>query len=199
MSYDHGMRIVKNLEPQDNARPVPIRLHPDQPSLHRSSIPHRGKHQHPKRSSWGHAPGSRLGRTQPKSWTPSGKSHPSRWDSPSDPVPSVACVLNGEIKKVTGRSTNINQVAMAELARERAGLNAVAARTHLPPGTQSNHFEPVYPDVARRPGTGWRQSSRRSQETTARGPRSNENSGKNFQVDHAGRPVRQKGESQPRG
>ena len=46
-------------------------------------------------------------------------------------------VLNGEIKK-DWRSTNINQVAMAELARERAV--AVAARTHLPPGTQSNHF-----------------------------------------------------------
>lgn len=46
-------------------------------------------------------------------------------------------VLNGEIKK-DWRSTNINQVAMAELARERAV--AVAARTHLAPGTQPNHF-----------------------------------------------------------
>ena len=51
--------------------------------------------------------------------------------------PSQEYVLNGEIKK-DWRSTNINQVAMAELARERTV--AVAARTHLVPGTQSNHF-----------------------------------------------------------
>ena len=46
-------------------------------------------------------------------------------------------VLNGEIKK-DWRSANINQVAMAELARERAVT--VAARTQPAPGTQSNHF-----------------------------------------------------------
>ena len=46
-------------------------------------------------------------------------------------------VLNGEIKK-DWRSTNINQVAMAELARERAVT--VAVRTHPAPGTQPNHF-----------------------------------------------------------
>ena len=51
--------------------------------------------------------------------------------------PPQEYVLNGEIKK-DWRSTNINQVAMAELARERAV--AVAARTHLAPGTQPNHF-----------------------------------------------------------
>ena len=46
-------------------------------------------------------------------------------------------ILNGEIKK-DWRSTNINQVAMAELARERAVT--VAVRTHPAPVTQPYHF-----------------------------------------------------------
>ena len=48
-------------------------------------------------------------------------------------------ILNGEIKK-DWRSTDINQVAMAELARERAVT--VAVRTHPAPAprTQPYHF-----------------------------------------------------------
>ena len=51
--------------------------------------------------------------------------------------PPQEYILNGEIQR-DWRGTDINRVAMTEMAKERAA--AVAARTHMASGAQPNHF-----------------------------------------------------------
>ena len=95
--------------------------------------------------------------------------------------PTPEYILNGETQR-DWRGNSINQVAMTEMARERAV--AVAARTNIASGAQPNHFS-LYiqtgPEARNRLETIIQVQEENEEVQAAR-----EIQGKNSQVGHAG-------------